>query len=388
MTIILFLFCGAESFEQIEASDINKNALEALLKRAEAAHSDAVVILKDNQIVGEWYFGQPKSKIEIMSCTKSVVNLAIGRLIDRGQIKSLDQPVYDFYPEWKQGNKKLITIRNLLNHTSGLQNAPNATFEIYPSPNILKLALAAELSDVPGSKFSYNNKAVNLLAGIIEIASGKRMDLYIRDEILQPLGITDFHWSLDTGGVPYAMAGLQLLPTDFAKVGQLVLDKGMWNGRRIVSEEWIAESLKPGQPYYDLAGLLWWRIPSFERIIIDDAKFQEFAKSNVSQLLISKLTPFKNVVFNNSFDYFMAMSQAFGTGLDEPINKELAGKNIALARRTRGEIVGYSAVGDLGQYLIIIPRKNIVAVRLVKGGNKYNPRTDWFNDFEKLVRAL
>jgi CubicO group peptidase (beta-lactamase class C family) len=332
----LFWLAGTQGFAQRQASVINPTALETLRKRAEAAHSDVVVILKDNQVIGEWYFGKPKSKIHLMSCTKSVVNLAIGRLIDAGKIRSLDQPVFEFYPEWQTGSKRQITIRHLLNHTSGLQNIPNATIEIYPSSNIIKLALAAEVSDAPGSRFSYNNKAVNLLAGIIEIASGKRMDLYVRDEILQPLGITDYDWSLDSAGIPYAMAGLELTATDFAKIGQLILQKGRWNGKRIVSEKWINESFKPGQPYYTLCGLLWWRIPSSERIIMDDAKFKELEAAHVSPAFVAKLQPIKNVVFNSSFDYFMALSRILGSGLEEPATKELADKNITLARRTTG----------------------------------------------------
>lgn len=249
-------------------------------------------------------------------------------------------------------------------------------------------ALAAELSDAPGIRFSYNNKAVNLLAGIIEIASGVRLDLYIAGKIFQPLGITDYKWGLDASGVPFAMAGLQLNAVDFAKIGQLVLNKGEWNGRRIVSEQWIDESLKQGQPYYNLAGLLWWRVPASERIVIDEAKFKELEAANINPTFISKLTPLKNVVFTSSFNYFMALSQLFGTGLEEPLNGELAGKKIELARRETGEIVGYSAVGDLGEYLVILPRQNLVAVRLVKGSNTYNPQTDWFNDFVGLVQLL
>lgn len=386
---LIFLLVGsAEIVAQEQASSVDQNALAALLKKAEAAHSDAVVILKDNKLVSESYFGKPKEKLEIMSCTKSVVNLAVGHLIDAGRIKSLDQPVYDFYPEWKQGDKKHITIRHLLNHTSGLQNTPNATVEIYPSPNVVKLALAAELSDAPGTRFSYNNKAVNLLAGIIEIASGKRMDLYIADHIFKPLGIIDYKWGLDASGVPFAMAGLQLNAIDFAKIGQLILNKGAWDGKQIVSERWLDESLKPGQPYYELAGLLWWRVPSSERIIIDDAKFKELETANVNPTFIGKLTPLKNVVFTSSFSYFMALSQLLGTGLEQPVSVELASKNIELAKRETGEIVGYGAVGDLGEYLVVLPRQNLVAVRLVKRSNTYNPQTDWFNDFTSLVQTL
>jgi CubicO group peptidase (beta-lactamase class C family) len=386
--LIVFLFCGSAALGQGQANGINQEALATLLKRAEVAHSDAVIILKDNKLVGESYFGKPKEKIEIMSCTKSVVNLAVGRLIDAGKIKSLDQPVHEFYPEWKQGNKKLITIRHLLNHTSGLQNIPNATVEIYPAENVVKLALSAELSDAPGSRFHYNNKAVNLLAGIIQLASGKRMDSYIADEILTPLGITDYKWGLDPSSTPFAMAGLQLHAIDFAKIGQLVLNKGTWEGKRIVSEQWLNETLKQGQPFYPLAGLLWWRVPASERIVIDDAKFKELEAANINPAFISKLMPLKNVVFTDSFSYFMTLSRTFGTGLEEPINTELAGKKIELARRETGEIVGYSAVGDLGQYLVVLPRQNLVAVRLVKRTSAYNPQTDWFNDFAGLVQAL
>jgi len=163
--------------------------------------------------------------------------------------------VYEFYPEWKQGRKQLITIRHLLDHTSGLQNVPNAGVEIYPARDFIRLALAAELKTDPGKVFFYNNKAVNLLAGIIERASGKRMDIYFRDEIFKPMGIVDFNWATDSAGNPQVMAGLELTAEDFAKFGELVLNKGRWGSTQIVSEHWIEESMTPQAfPRY---GLLW-----------------------------------------------------------------------------------------------------------------------------------
>jgi CubicO group peptidase (beta-lactamase class C family) len=142
------------------AVGIDGAALERLRKRAEQTDSDAVVVVKDGKLVVEWTFSKDEGPIEAMSATKSVVGLAIGRLLDDGRITSLDQPVCEFYPEWRQGRKERITIRQLLNHTSGLQNNVRAT-EIYQRPtNFIQLALCAELSDDPGTKFSYNNKAV------------------------------------------------------------------------------------------------------------------------------------------------------------------------------------------------------------------------------------
>ncbi|MBK6364810.1 MAG: serine hydrolase [Saprospiraceae bacterium] len=196
-------------------------------------------------------------KIEAMSSTKSIVNLAIGKLLTDSLIKSIDQPIYDFYPEWKQGMKKDVTIRHLLNHTSGMQNIPLTTTEIYPSPDFIKLALAAEIVNKPGTTFSYNNKAVNLLAGIVKIASKKRMDNYLAEKIFTPLGIEDFDWELDDEGNPHAMAGFQVLPKDFAKLGQLFIQKGKWEGKQLISEAWFSETGTPN-PLEPTCGLLWW----------------------------------------------------------------------------------------------------------------------------------
>jgi CubicO group peptidase (beta-lactamase class C family) len=246
-------------FPRAEPGDvgIDKTALERLRVRAKEADSDAVVIVKDGRLVADWDFGREHGPIEAMSATKSIVNLAIGRLIDRGKIKSLDQPVCEFYPEWKQGRKKLITVRHLLNHTSGLQS-PLITREIYDSPDFVQFALAAEISDDPGTKFFYNNKAVNLLAGVVQKASGERMDRFIAKEIFEPLGIKEFGWSLDPSGNPQAMAGLQIRAIDLAKIGQMMLDEGSWKGRQVISKQWVRKSVEAGQPLEPTCGLLWW----------------------------------------------------------------------------------------------------------------------------------
>ena len=96
-----------------------------------------------------------------MSATKSVVALAIVLLLDEGKLASLDEPVSNIFAEWKQGRKRDITVRMLLDHTSGLQNVANAGEELEAAPDLVKLALAAELSSDPGTTFSYNTKATN-----------------------------------------------------------------------------------------------------------------------------------------------------------------------------------------------------------------------------------
>jgi CubicO group peptidase (beta-lactamase class C family) len=253
----------------------------------------------------------------------------IGRLVDEGKIKSLDQPVSDFYPEWKQGKKQLITIRHLLNHTSGLQNEPITTIEIYPSPDFVKLALAAELTGAPGSEFRYNNKAVNLLAGIVEVAYGQRMDKYCAQEIFQPMGITEFDWTLDKAGNPHGMSGLKLTARDFAKFGQLIVNKGLWNGTRIVSEKWIEDSMAAGQPFEVSCGLLWWRVADTTTFEIDDAKFKELEAAHVDPAFLAQLTPLKNTVFKSASEYNQALIDALGAKYgDELIQKGSSAKSV------------------------------------------------------------
>ena len=120
----------------------NQEALNRLVARASETHTDAMIIVQNGTTIGEWNFDKEKRPIETMSMTKSIVSLAIGRLLTENKINSIDYPVWFFFPEWKQGSKEKITIRSILNHTSGLQDNPT-TEVIYRSPDFLKLALAA-----------------------------------------------------------------------------------------------------------------------------------------------------------------------------------------------------------------------------------------------------
>lgn len=222
------------------------NALDQLLERGKQTHGSAVLVMQEGHELGHYY---PNDKapgpIELMPVTKSVVALGVGQLLDQGRLRSLDQPVADFYPEWRQGRKKDITVRMLLDHTSGLQNFPRTDVEVYPAPDAIQLALTAELSSKPGANAGYNNKAVNLLAGIIEKASGQPMNEFFRDGLFKAMGIRLGPWAKDRSGQPYAMAGLQLTAADLAKLGQLVLDRGRWRGQQLLSTGFVDTMLAP-----------------------------------------------------------------------------------------------------------------------------------------------
>ncbi len=364
---------------------IDADALNTLVTRAKETHTDAMVVLKNGKVVGEWYFGKQAKPIESMSITKSIVSMGVGRLIDQGKIQSLDERVYRFYPEWWQGRKERITVRHLLNHTSGLQSELT-TDEIYRSPNFLQLAIAAEVAEEPGTVFRYNNKAVNLLAGVIKRSSGLRMDQYMAQEIFAPLGIANFAWDHDKGGNPHAMSGLQIKAMDLAKLGQLMLNKGKWNGVQIISERWVNDSTEPGQAMDKSCGLLWWLIPDWTKVTIDDATIQKWQSTRVLPDLVARLATLRGGSWTSD-EYQTIVKDTLGES-DYPKWKQArASKQIPPANTIQGPAVGYSANGYLGQSLVVFPADQLVAVRQIEATSNKGAEDD-FPDFVSLVKAL
>ena len=260
--------------------------------------------------------------------------------------------------------------------------------EIYSSPDFVQLALAAELSNDPGTFFAYNNKAVNLLAGIVQKASGKRMDLYIRDEIFTPLGITDYAWMLDKAGNPHGMAGLHILPADFAKLGQLVLNRGKWDDRQIIAENWFDLSLRPGQEFEPTCGLLWWLISDHITYIIDDDQITKLTAKGVSPDFVGKLRLLKGSYESRSA-LQTAAEKVFGDRWQEEIMSALGPMSWSLTRKQVGKnVIGYYASGYLGQYLIIVPAQHVIVVRMINGSDGYSEKTDGFTNIQELAVKL
>jgi len=383
--------------------------VETILERARETDSSAVIVVRDGDTIVEEHFDQPDEPIEAMSATKSVVALAFGRLLADGRLKSLETPVHDFYPEWNQGRKKDVTIRDLLTQRSGLQTE-RLTTEIYRSPDFVQLALAAELADDPGTTWHYNNKATNLLAGLVERISGTRMDRLIGEEIFEPLGITDWSWSLDNAGNPHAMSGLQIRPADLAKIGQLMLNGGVWEGERILPKSFVDEAVSDqitppptdpqaipiangdngpwffaGNPrgYGPHYGLLWW-INWESEVAVTARLLEEWRRTGAPDEFIEKMTTLKGLTgdelsskFSDTigeFEWFAATVEA-----GRPDWDTLAWHNH-----------GYSAEGYLGQYLVVVPEADLVAVRMRRAptGEYDESRIDHFKDFKALIWRL
>jgi len=259
-----------------------------LEQRATSVHS--VVVARHGKLVFEQYFpgddqpwGQPDGQYEftattkhdMRSASKSVVSLLVGIAIDRKLIEGVNQPVLKFFPDHqavKQAGWEAITLHHLLTMSSGMKwdearawtdpnnDEPHLGSEADPIGYVLAKPVAAP----PDVLWTYNGGGTELLGNIIERASKKPLEAFAREALFQPLGINDVEWKTYRNGKIAAAAGLRLRPRDAAKIGQLVLNRGQWNGQQIVSADWIAQSVTPrfqavgyfgGTLFY---GYQWW----------------------------------------------------------------------------------------------------------------------------------
>lgn len=114
----------------------------------------------------------------------------------------------------------------------------------------------------PGKNFSYSNEAVALLPGIVLAASGKNLDIYLRDWLLKQLGILDYKWDRGVAGNVMACGGPWLFPRDLAPIGQLMMDSGRWKKKQLVPAKWVRACSMPARPDIPDYGLLWWLYPA------------------------------------------------------------------------------------------------------------------------------
>lgn len=258
------------------------------LKQTEA-NVHAVVIVRHDRLVFEQYFpgyddpwGAPEgqfsfdagTKHDMRSVSKSVASLLIGIAIDRKLI-GIEDPVVKFFPEYsalKSPGWDDVTLGHLLTMSSGVAwdearawtDPKNDEPHLGKDADPIRYVLAKPIAAPPDTVWNYNGGGPDLLGNIIERVSGKTLVEFAREALFGPLGIKDWEWKNYENGRVSAAAGLRLRPRDAAKIGQLILNRGAWSGRQIVSAPWIDQSVRPrfqaigyfgGLFYY---GRLWW----------------------------------------------------------------------------------------------------------------------------------
>ncbi|WP_108807355.1 serine hydrolase domain-containing protein [Aquimarina spinulae] len=256
--------------------ELSKNRL-VLQKMEEGIRNDSLVgiegilIAKNGKITYEKYFAGFNVNIPhgMRSASKSISSAIIGIAIDDKIIESVDKKLYDFIPQayqyTKDSLKSKITIKDLLTMSSGLDVNNKAYEEYYQeSNNWLKTVLEALMVKVPGTYADYGSANPFLLGVYLSNRLDVPLEFYMADKLFSPLGITNYILNTDdTKAIPYFGGGFHLTPRDMLKFGQLYLNEGVWNSKRIISENWIRESFKKHTRLQDRRdknqyGYLWW----------------------------------------------------------------------------------------------------------------------------------
>jgi CubicO group peptidase (beta-lactamase class C family) len=265
------------------SSQYNKiNISDSLRKNLTAIESVALLIIKNDSLLYEEYWDgySDSSYSNSFSMAKSYVSALIGAALKEGKIKSLDQPVCDYLPEFCEGDKKKITIRHLLMMSSGLNweegySSPfSPTTEAYYGTDLKGLMAGLQAIEEPGKIFRYKSGDTQILSFVIEKATEKKISDYAYEKLWEPIGCeNDAIWSLDKeNGYEKAYCCVNSNARDFAKLGKLYLDSGRFRGEQVIAEEYILKSI---QPTYlpdgdldlkksDFYGYQWWAIPDYK----------------------------------------------------------------------------------------------------------------------------
>lgn len=215
----------------------------------------AFVIIKNDSVRHEQYWDgfSSNSISNSFSMAKTFVSILVGIAIDEGKIKSVDEPVGDFLPEFNNTGLSRLTIKHLLTMSSGINFDENYVNPLaYPAAayygnDIKKLTLTYALTKEPGKAFEYLSGNTEILGFILEKATGKSISQYASEKLWKPLGAKNpAYWSLDhKGGIEKAYCCFNSNALDFARIGELFLHNGNWKGQQLVSKEYVNASIHP-----------------------------------------------------------------------------------------------------------------------------------------------
>ena len=227
-----------------------------------------LVIKNDSILFEKYYDGHKQTDISnSFSVAKSIVTSMLGKAIMEGKIKSLDQPVSEFFKEYKNGLASELTVGDLASMSSGMKwnekyySVINITSESYFTDDLRSVILGQEIENKPGKGFRYSSGDTQLLAMIIEKATGTSLSNYLSQKFWDPMGAENLAlWQIDSeeSGMEKAYCCIAATARDFARFGKLYIDKGKWGDTQILDSSFVELSLNPvfdDSPFY---GYGWW----------------------------------------------------------------------------------------------------------------------------------
>ena len=265
-----------------EAQGFDSSLLSGLLDRiriGDYGNVHSLLIVRHGCLVIDEYFrGYSRETLHpVYSVTKSVTSALVGIALERGEISRIDQQLLSFFPEYSaianlDPRKRTITLKDLLTMIAGFEwnessvpygDPRNPTYQLAESSDWMKFMLDRPITDEPGAKFRYNSGCSMLLSGILQNVTGMSSQQYAERNLFQYLGIARTQWETGPRGISNTGWGLHMRPRDMAKLGFLYLRAGVWEQKRIISSDWIRQSVTShvtvNRPLS--YGFQWWLLP-------------------------------------------------------------------------------------------------------------------------------
>jgi CubicO group peptidase (beta-lactamase class C family) len=239
---------------------------------------DSVLVIRNGYIVFEQYRNgyEQMSSHHIQSVTKSFTSTLVGIAIKEGFLKDADQRVVDFFPERTIANldsrKQNMTLEHLLTMSEGMDwhevdlpytHPDNSLGQMWKKDDVIQHVLDQAMVREPGEAWNYNSGTSILLGNIVEQASGQSVLSFARKYLFDPLGIGDLYWSKADGSHYHTDGGLYMMPRDMARLGYLMLNDGVWDGKQILPPDWVSTATTAHYQTHGTYryGYQWWLLP-------------------------------------------------------------------------------------------------------------------------------
>ena len=311
-----------------------ENAMKSTGAFLEETDTSALFVLKDSRVRFEeyWLTGGRDVQWISWSVAKSFVSAMIGIAVDEGWIESLESPITQYATELEGSAYDGVSIRNVLQMSSGAQwnedySDPRSDVNrlgavMAGGSSLAEFVAQIERATEPGTVCQYNSADTQALGMLLVGATGRSISSYMQEKICEPLGMeAEGYWIVDSAGMEMVLGGLNLTARDFARIGELYRNKGMWQGRQIVSPAWVEASILPDAPHLQVGqvivgghvfpfgyGYQWW---------IPETTCGEFSAIGVYNQFVY-VDPSRSVVIVK-----LSANRSYGTTTNESENQEM-----------------------------------------------------------------
>jgi CubicO group peptidase (beta-lactamase class C family) len=250
-----------------------------------------MLVMRNGEVVGEWYYGDATAETaaNVMSVTQAYTSTLVGIAQDEGFL-SVDDKVSKYIPEWVGTPSEDVTIRQILEHTTGRSSTNsigNAELHerLVTSPDPGRMAIGLSQDHPPGTVWSQNLPAIELLNPILTAATGQDPAEFAQEKLFAPIGATHTTMGKTGAGVTTMHSFLSTTCEDAARFGYLFLRHGSWNGTQVVSEDWVEKATNPSQEFNGGWGFFWWLNQPGSLVSIDNVLTPDYEEPSDLKLV-------------------------------------------------------------------------------------------------------